>query len=200
MAANQTTNYQLNQWEATDQVLRTDFNADNAKIDAALETLSEQAALMCRVVPDLAYYIGLLGVLDLKERGQYLSQRSILYEAFRFPEELALSGQAVIQDEVLSFSGSGSAATQNLSLGRSDWTQARLWLRFSGNGTLVLHLNGNEMEYVSSFRTRNAAGEVCWEREYLWSGAGTGAVQIKLTGEPGTESAMEVYDFRLAVF
>ena len=84
--------------------------------------------------------------------------------------------------------------------GRSDWTQARLWLRFSGNGTLVLHLNGNEMEYVSSFRTRNAAGEVCWEPEYLWSGAGTGAVQIKLTGEPGTESAMEVYDFRLAVF
>ena len=36
MAANQTTNYQLNQWEATDQVLRTDFNADNAKVDAAL--------------------------------------------------------------------------------------------------------------------------------------------------------------------
>ena len=40
MAANQTTNYQLNQWEATDQVLRTDFNADNAKIDAALADLS----------------------------------------------------------------------------------------------------------------------------------------------------------------
>ena len=36
MATNQTTNYQLNQWEPTDQVLRTDFNADNAKIDAAL--------------------------------------------------------------------------------------------------------------------------------------------------------------------
>ena len=29
MATNQTTNYQLNQWEPTDQVLRTDFNADN---------------------------------------------------------------------------------------------------------------------------------------------------------------------------
>ena len=36
MATNQTTNYQLNQWEPTDQVLRTDFNADNAKIDAVL--------------------------------------------------------------------------------------------------------------------------------------------------------------------
>ena len=36
MATNQTTNYQLNQWEPTDQVLRTDFNADNAKIEGAL--------------------------------------------------------------------------------------------------------------------------------------------------------------------
>ena len=41
MATNQTTNYQLNQWEPTDQVLRTDFNADNAKIDAALAGLAE---------------------------------------------------------------------------------------------------------------------------------------------------------------
>ena len=31
-----TTNYQLNQWDATDRVLRTDFNSDNQKIDAAL--------------------------------------------------------------------------------------------------------------------------------------------------------------------
>ena len=45
MAANQTTNYQLNQWEPTDQVLRTDFNADNAKVDAALAGKVDQAAL-----------------------------------------------------------------------------------------------------------------------------------------------------------
>ena len=32
----QTEHYQLNQWEANDKVQRTDFNADNAKIDAAL--------------------------------------------------------------------------------------------------------------------------------------------------------------------
>lgn len=36
MASNYTENYGLCQWEATDQVLRTDFNEDNAKIDAAL--------------------------------------------------------------------------------------------------------------------------------------------------------------------
>ena len=37
MASNHTTNYDLNQWEGTDKVLRTEFNEDNAKIDAALK-------------------------------------------------------------------------------------------------------------------------------------------------------------------
>lgn len=40
MATNHTPNYQLCQWEASDQVLRTDFNADNSKLDSALEDLS----------------------------------------------------------------------------------------------------------------------------------------------------------------
>ena len=33
---NQTTNYQLSQWEASDRILMDDFNSDNAKIDGAL--------------------------------------------------------------------------------------------------------------------------------------------------------------------
>jgi len=36
MASNYTPNYSLCQWQASDKVLRTEFNADNAKIDAAL--------------------------------------------------------------------------------------------------------------------------------------------------------------------
>lgn len=41
MASNYTENYGLCQWEATDQVLRTEFNEDNAKVDAALQGLTE---------------------------------------------------------------------------------------------------------------------------------------------------------------
>ena len=41
MATNQTANYDLNQWLSTDQVQRTDFNADNAKLDAALAGKAE---------------------------------------------------------------------------------------------------------------------------------------------------------------
>ena len=44
MASNYTEHYDLCQWEATDQVQRTDFNADNAKVDAALNTLAGQVA------------------------------------------------------------------------------------------------------------------------------------------------------------
>ena len=44
MATNHTTNYELNQWLSTDQVLRTDFNADNVKLDTALNSLSGEVA------------------------------------------------------------------------------------------------------------------------------------------------------------
>ena len=37
MPSNQTPNYQLSQWSRDDRVLMEDFNADNAKIDAALK-------------------------------------------------------------------------------------------------------------------------------------------------------------------
>lgn len=39
MSSKHTPNYNLSQWEKTDQVLMEDFNADNAKIDAALNGL-----------------------------------------------------------------------------------------------------------------------------------------------------------------
>ena len=45
MASNYTTNYNLCQWQPTDQVQRTDFNADNAKIDAALAAKADQTSL-----------------------------------------------------------------------------------------------------------------------------------------------------------
>ena len=45
MASNQTSHLGLNQWSAEDQVLRTEFNADNRKIDEAVALLGN-----CRIV------------------------------------------------------------------------------------------------------------------------------------------------------
>ena len=44
MASGKTENYGLNQWEATDQVVRLDFNSDNEKIDAALHDMAQTYA------------------------------------------------------------------------------------------------------------------------------------------------------------
>ena len=37
----ETSNYKLSQWDKPDQILMEDFNADNAKIDAALKELRD---------------------------------------------------------------------------------------------------------------------------------------------------------------
>ena len=42
--ATYTTNYQLHQWEANDDFLRTDFNEDFAKIDAGIKSAADAAA------------------------------------------------------------------------------------------------------------------------------------------------------------
>ena len=55
MSTNHTTNYNLNQWEAADKVLRTEFNADNAKIDAALKANADAVdSLETQLVSGLA--------------------------------------------------------------------------------------------------------------------------------------------------
>ena len=46
MPTNHTPNYQLSQWERDDRILMEDFNADNAKIDAAIKAEAEVRAAL----------------------------------------------------------------------------------------------------------------------------------------------------------
>ena len=46
MFLNQTANYGLSQWEATDRILMEDFNSDNSKIDAALKENADNIAAL----------------------------------------------------------------------------------------------------------------------------------------------------------
>ena len=46
MASGQTTNYGLNQWAAEDPVLREDFNQDNAKLDAEIQSFANRNKLI----------------------------------------------------------------------------------------------------------------------------------------------------------
>ena len=50
MPSNQTPNYKLSQWERADKVQMEDFNADNAKLDAAIKAESDaRTALAAQV-------------------------------------------------------------------------------------------------------------------------------------------------------
>ena len=44
MPSNQTPNYKLSQWEKSDRIQMEDFNADNAKIDAAIKAEADARA------------------------------------------------------------------------------------------------------------------------------------------------------------
>ena len=46
-----TTNYQLNQWAKSDRLMMDDFNADNAKIDAALKANADAIHLLNEAMP-----------------------------------------------------------------------------------------------------------------------------------------------------
>ena len=51
---NKTSNYQLCQWDGEDRILRTDFNEDNAKIDAALKQQANSIAGINAALPGKA--------------------------------------------------------------------------------------------------------------------------------------------------
>ena len=51
MPTSQTPNYQLNQWSRDDRILMEDFNADNAKIDAAIAGHEGRVAALERCAP-----------------------------------------------------------------------------------------------------------------------------------------------------
>ena len=53
MSTNKTTHYQLNQWEAEDRVLRTEFNQDNAKLDSALTQAAQERAELQAAIPKI---------------------------------------------------------------------------------------------------------------------------------------------------
>ena len=65
MASNYTEHVGLCQWEATDQVLRTEFNQDNAKVDAALDTLEQAVTQHGEALETQAAAIAKLGTCTI---------------------------------------------------------------------------------------------------------------------------------------
>ena len=93
MASNYTTSYGLCQWEPEDDFLRTEFNADNAKIDAALGTIPKVesgsytgdgtygADSPCSLTFSFQPKLVLISPSDISDRGEIFFPMTAVYGA-----------------------------------------------------------------------------------------------------------------------
>ena len=103
MASNYTERYGLCQWEAVDSFVRTEFNQDNGRIEAALGRVEDLAASAGRNVAELLlqqYYEG-------KDTGW---KQALVFDGFQDQQLIASMTEGVLRSQgrvVLSGTGQG---------------------------------------------------------------------------------------------
>ena len=98
--AQYTPNYGLHQWEASDSFLRTDFNEDHARIDAALGRTARSAEASAYNLYNL--------MLQSYYEGKYTGyRRGMLLSTFREPGSFTKSPELVLSGGCLSLYGQG---------------------------------------------------------------------------------------------
>ena len=102
---NQTPNYQLSQWESTDRILMSDFNSDNAKLDAALKAQSDAIAAKA-AQSTVAALTQTVSTKASQSALDSLTQTVAGHTA-------ALAGKGNCQMEVLTYTGSGRSGASN---------------------------------------------------------------------------------------
>ena len=101
-----TTNYRLHQWEAEDHFLRTDFNQDFAKIDAAIQSVSTAAAAQASAadakaqraldgLEPLGYNLCQLMLQNYYDGKHTGSKRALLFDGFVNASAVASKSSAI---------------------------------------------------------------------------------------------------------
>lgn len=150
---NRTSNYALCQWEETDRVQRTDFNEDNAKIDAALQTVNRRVD-------------GKADVSAVDRLSQTVSQQAS-----------ALAGKGNCQISTISYVGNGRFG-QNAPCSLSFPKPPKLVLVFASNGHPLFLMPPSTYGVVDG---RGVV--VSWgERSVSWYSTTGEGIQLNLSG------------------
>lgn len=144
MPSNHTEHYQLNQWNPEDKVLRTDFNADNVKLDAALTGKADVSALAA------------LGQrVDSKADSSALTALSeVVVE-----RSVALAGKGNCQIWTTTYEGTGESGTANARTLTCP-NQPLAVLVIGADGSLAVFTPGQTGGY--SFSTSGSTLTVTW--------------------------------------
>ena len=111
MASNYTSNYGLCQWEATDAVLRTDFNEDNEKIDAALKSQADSISSLKKQVGNKANSSAVSSLSTKLDQEIQERTEELTAEAAARVAGLALKGN--VQVEIHTYVGNGTSGSTN---------------------------------------------------------------------------------------
>lgn len=203
MSTNHTRNYALSQWEASDQVVRADFNADNAKLEAALSEAREELDRLRENVFDLAYYVGAENIWD--GRNDKYSRRLFPVFSTSFsgsPSLFECTGGVTIGSDRVTLSGQG--ATGSISTTRSLFVpinrkgkSVRLWIHFN-NGAVKPFLNGVEMKREAFFWDSSPVGGYMGCTMFSLDAPYTTQFTLKLEMACGASNSMEIFDVVMA--
>jgi len=199
MSTNHTKNYSLCQWEETDQVLRADFNADNARLEATLNAVNDRLKLLERVNHDLACYVSLFDLARKTSGEMSVPQYSIYSMPLNSktgPAFTVTSGLTFQADKLVLSGTKGTVTGPNITIERKEWTQARLWVQHNRAGVQA-QINGHPMERVGSTFTRTFDRKDCIEAEFVYNGPAESTAQITLELETSS-GGMEIYNYRVA--
>ena len=98
MSSNHTANYSLSQWERTDKVLMEDFNADNAKIDAALRAEADVRSAQVSVLNAALNTKGncSIGLLTYTGTGEFGEEHPTVIRFPRLPTAFIIAGNGMM--------------------------------------------------------------------------------------------------------
>lgn len=137
MPSNFTENYNLSQWERTDQVRMEDFNTDNAKIDTAIKAEADT-----RTAGDAALQAVLgkkgncsLSIFAYTGNGKYGSDNPTRITFPRMPALFIISGSALLVGQ-----GGAGRGTLSHEFGSYGHT-GNVSLSWSGNTLSLVHNN-----------------------------------------------------------
>ena len=131
---NKTTNYQLNQWEPEDSFLRTDFNEDNAKIEAAL---TEMARGSVKVITGT--YTGTGGRQEINLGFQPSAVFIYLHDGTTGYSDKVYGGLLLSGQSIYSTTGAGAAGM----------TETGFWVTLDSGGKCYTSVSGRVYRYLA---------------------------------------------------
>ena len=169
-----TERYQLNQWEASDQVRRTDFNEDNAKIEQALAGQADALGMAEQRVTEyysafinLAYPIFLQAAKDYETLKTIGIRQNLFVDTFDTADYVAsLTGEMRVSSGTLFLSNTAAPATMTtvpIDLTDITWSRVMVWVRCDAGAEYVLSINGIVMTQTGSWSGKSLSGSKCTE-------------------------------------